>query len=280
MGVHATVLDDVVEHADHARLARLSQGLRELPPDWAYGDPLRVGQKVVFTGCDPVERTRLESRAESVGVRVIGAVSKRVAMLVTDGTSDGTKAAEANRLGVRIVKPEELSSLLDYLQPARLPRHAAALTLRSDIAVANSNGVRTLSDQVVSPDRGEQPARQPGRYPSMGKGKRILGGRTWTYRLDRHRGVRRPVKDSTRLWPRRCKYSFDCGRILPTRGCRPARPAAAPPPVVTEHIPGVRSPKQCDIAQVGALDGWTSVPAASPGMQPGRAAYRRSTRLR
>jgi DNA polymerase-3 subunit epsilon len=89
LGVHATVLDDVVEHAERARLARLSQGLKGLPPDWAYGEPLCVGQKVVFTGCDPVERTRLERRAESLGVRVIGAVSRRVAMLVTDGTFDG-----------------------------------------------------------------------------------------------------------------------------------------------------------------------------------------------
>src|SRR5437773_187066 len=54
-----------------------------------------------------------------------------------------------------------LSTLLDYLQPARLPRHAAALTLRPDSTVANSNGSRTLSDQVVSPNSGEQPRDNP-----------------------------------------------------------------------------------------------------------------------
>jgi DNA polymerase-3 subunit epsilon len=161
LGVHATVLEDVVEHAERARLARLSQGLRELPADWAHGDPLRVGQKVVFTGCDPDERTQLESRAERLGVRVIGAVSKRVAMLVTDGTFDGTKAADANRLGIRVVTPSEFSTLLDYLQPARLPRHAAALTLPSDSTVANSNGSRTLPNQVASPNGGEPPRDNP-----------------------------------------------------------------------------------------------------------------------
>jgi DNA polymerase III subunit epsilon len=92
-------------------------------------------------------------------VRVIG--SKRIAMLVTDGTFDGSKAAEANRLGVRVVKPDDFSTFLDYLQPARLPRHAAALTLRSEIAVASSNGPHTLSDEVVSANHGEQPRDNP-----------------------------------------------------------------------------------------------------------------------
>jgi DNA polymerase-3 subunit epsilon len=116
----------LLDHADDARAARMSEGITPLPDDWPLGEPLRVGDKIVFTGCDDAQRERLEKRAERLGVRVAGNVSRFTAMLVTDGSFDGTKAAKARELGTRVVHPDTLGVLLDYLQPA-VPRKPAVL---------------------------------------------------------------------------------------------------------------------------------------------------------
>ncbi|MER7556889.1 exonuclease domain-containing protein [Nocardioides sp. NPDC126508] len=121
LDVNPRVLPALLDHAEHARNQRLSVGLRELPEDWPYGDPVRVGDKVAFTGCDDQVRAGLEERSESLGVRVIGSVSPNVTILITDGGFDGTKAARARELGTRTVHPRQYGVLLDYLQPS-LPR--------------------------------------------------------------------------------------------------------------------------------------------------------------
>lgn len=108
----------VLEKADAARRARLSTDLGPLPTDWNLGDPLRVGDKVVFTGCEEIQRERLERRAEELGVRVIGSVSRLTVMLVTDGSFSGGKAERARELGTRTVHPNEFDVLLRHLQPS------------------------------------------------------------------------------------------------------------------------------------------------------------------
>ncbi|RYF54952.1 MAG: hypothetical protein EOO27_22360, partial [Comamonadaceae bacterium] len=110
----------LIAEADAARAARLSADLRELPADWTLGDPLRVGDKVVFTGFDgrESERTRLENRTRELGVRVLGNVSGLTAMLVSDGSFAGGKLARAQELGTRIVDPATYAILLEHLQPA------------------------------------------------------------------------------------------------------------------------------------------------------------------
>ena len=107
-----------LDHAEDARNARLSAGLQPLPTGWPHRDPLRVGDKVVFTGCDEQLRQRLERRAEELGVRVLNAVSRKTAMLVTDGGFVGTKAEAARQLSIRTVHPEVFDVLLRHLQPA------------------------------------------------------------------------------------------------------------------------------------------------------------------
>jgi DNA polymerase-3 subunit epsilon len=118
LDVDTDEIDRLLDIAERARATRLSANLQPLPADWAHGEPLRVGDKVVFTGCDPDEREQLEDRAEALGVRVISSVSARVAMLVTDGSFSGTKAAAAARIGLRTVDPATFATLLDHLQPA------------------------------------------------------------------------------------------------------------------------------------------------------------------
>lgn len=123
LDVPERALAELISHADAARTARKSAGLKPLPADWALGDPLCVGDKVAFTGCDERQRARLEKRAEKLGVRVMNNVSRLTAMLVTDGAMDGTKLAKANEVGTRIVHPDTFETLLTYLQPA-LPTEA------------------------------------------------------------------------------------------------------------------------------------------------------------
>jgi DNA polymerase-3 subunit epsilon len=108
----------LLDAAETARHERLSASLQPLPNDWTLGEPLRVGDKVVFTGCDDLLRERLEQRAEALGVRVMSSVNVRTAMLVTDGSFEGGKAADAAAVGTRTVTPEAFEALLRHLQPA------------------------------------------------------------------------------------------------------------------------------------------------------------------
>lgn len=119
LAVPETTLHALLERAEAARNARLSANLHPLPPDWTLGEPLHVGDKVVFTGCDDSLRDELEQQAQTLGVRVMSAVNARTAMLISDGSFHGTKADEADRLGTRVVTPEIFDVLLKHLQPAK-----------------------------------------------------------------------------------------------------------------------------------------------------------------
>jgi DNA polymerase III subunit epsilon len=107
-----------LEEAEAARTARLGAGLRPPPPDWPHGEPLRVGDKVAFTGGEEQLRAHQERRAATLGLRVMENVSRHTALLVTDGAFRGTKAEAAGRLGTRTVRPHDFEVLLRHLQPA------------------------------------------------------------------------------------------------------------------------------------------------------------------
>jgi DNA polymerase III subunit epsilon len=108
----------VLDRADAARNNRLAANLSPLPSGWTHGEPLRVGDKVAFTGCDEKQRAELEQRATSLGVRVMNNVSKFTVMLVMDGSFSGGKHARALELGTRTEHPDVFAELLQYLQPA------------------------------------------------------------------------------------------------------------------------------------------------------------------
>jgi DNA polymerase-3 subunit epsilon len=119
LAVPTSAVKDVLTRAEAARDARLSAKLKPLPLDWPHGEPLRVGDKVAFTGCDDNQRDRLERRAEKLGVRVMSNVSKKTAMLITDDSFSGGKHARAIEVGTRIVHPDVFDILVKHLQPAR-----------------------------------------------------------------------------------------------------------------------------------------------------------------
>ncbi|MCD5355216.1 Lsr2 family DNA-binding protein [Kineosporia mesophila] len=118
LGVGRPLVEEILATAEKARRARESADLKDLPQNWALGEPLRVGDRVVFTGGDPEAREQLETRSQRLGVRVVGTVSETTALLISDDTVDGTRAARAREVGTRQVTPDEYALLLDHLQPA------------------------------------------------------------------------------------------------------------------------------------------------------------------
>jgi len=118
LGLSSKIVTEIIKEAKADRVQTLSKNLLVLPSSWKLGDPLRVGQKVVFTGCDPEHRARLESESTKNGVTIQSKVSLKTTFLVTDGSYVGNKANDAAAMGVRVVTPDEYELLLKYLQPA------------------------------------------------------------------------------------------------------------------------------------------------------------------
>ena len=164
IGQLATLLDvtdvmvkDLLSGAELARLQKLSASLKALPDDWPLGEPLCVGQRVAFTGCDFDQRDALEARAAAVGVSVTSNVSRRTAMLVTDGSYDGQKAEAAAAFGTRVVHPDDFEVLLEYIQPLHTPTPAT----RAEAASGHRTGKVVASTAPLAPcgaDRVDRPA--------------------------------------------------------------------------------------------------------------------------
>ncbi|WP_406831685.1 exonuclease domain-containing protein [Pedococcus sp. KACC 23699] len=121
LGQPISTVKDLLDGEEEARLASLSTGLAPLPDIWAHGEPLRVGQRIAFTGCDDAERDLLEQAASQAGVRVLNNVSRRTALLVTDGSFQGGKAEAAAQLGTRLVTPQDFATMLRHIQPHQAP---------------------------------------------------------------------------------------------------------------------------------------------------------------
>jgi len=118
LGLSAKIVAEIIKEAKEDRAKSLSKNLLTLPGSWKLGEPLRVGQKVVFTGCDPEQREKLETESKKNGIAISSKVSAKTSFLITDGSYVGNKANDAAAIGVRVVTPDEYELLLKYLQPA------------------------------------------------------------------------------------------------------------------------------------------------------------------
>jgi DNA polymerase-3 subunit epsilon len=118
LGLNSRLVTEIIKAAKEERSQSLSKNLLELPSSWKLGEPLRVGQKVVFTGCDPQHRAKLEVESKKNGITISSKVSAKTVFLITDGSYVGNKANDAAALGVRVVTPDEYELLLKYVQPA------------------------------------------------------------------------------------------------------------------------------------------------------------------
>jgi len=120
LGFDEAKAKEVLDRVEDSRTEKLSSRAKELPDNWALGPPIRVGERVAFTGCNDFDRFGLERKATRKGLRVTGTVSKKTNLLISDGTVQGNKTKAAEEFGVRVVHPTAFVDLLTYIQPAEL----------------------------------------------------------------------------------------------------------------------------------------------------------------
>jgi len=129
LGFTDDIVRAVLDEARAALVEERSKNCKPLPNLWQYGEPLRIGDGVTFTGCDDLVRARLEGQAQAAGLRVTGVVSRKTRVLVTDGVDPHTTKAEAAReFNTRVVTPDVFAHLIVYIQPAYVEMKTATGT--------------------------------------------------------------------------------------------------------------------------------------------------------
>jgi len=167
LGFPDRIVKEVLDAAHAALSEERARNCRPLPEPWQYGEPLRIGQRVVFTGCDNLERARLEGRAQAAGLLVTGWVSPKTAILITDGANPDTeKAIAARGLGTRTVTPAQFAGMVAHVQPAAMPVDTTgaprANVTRNIQKTATAAAKSTSSLSTVTPGAIRSWARQQG----------------------------------------------------------------------------------------------------------------------
>ncbi|WP_406081273.1 exonuclease domain-containing protein [Micromonospora sp. NBC_00858] len=146
------IVKAVLDEARTALAEQRGKGCLPLPDSWLHGEPLRIGEGVAFTGCDELLRARLEGRAQAAGLRVTGSVSRKTAVLVTDGVDPyTTKAQAAREFKTRIVTPEVFAELVHYVQPAKTEAatRTPAITVPSPTPATTARMAATTTDSTL-----------------------------------------------------------------------------------------------------------------------------------
>lgn len=111
--VLALSLSDTLANAEErASIARLVAHLEVLPPEARATSSPVAGLTVVFTGTlEKMTRAEAKARAEALGAKVAGSVSAKTDLLVA-GPGAGSKAKDAERLGVKMIDEDEWLALI------------------------------------------------------------------------------------------------------------------------------------------------------------------------
>ncbi len=114
-GIGAAVAEDVLaffgEPHNRDALDDLAAVLSIAAVEAPASDSSVAGKTIVFTGTlETMTRAEAKSRAESLGAKVAGSVSKKTDFVVV-GAAAGSKAKKAEGLGVTILSEEEWRAL-------------------------------------------------------------------------------------------------------------------------------------------------------------------------
>jgi DNA ligase (NAD+) len=104
--------DTLANGEERASIARLVAHLDVLPPEARATESPVAGLTVVFTGSlEKMTRAEAKARAEALGAKVAGSVSAKTDLLVA-GPGAGSKAKDAERLGVKMIDEDEWLALI------------------------------------------------------------------------------------------------------------------------------------------------------------------------
>ena len=111
--VLALSLSDTLANAEErASIERLVAHLDVQPPEARATDSPVAGLTVVFTGTlEKMTRAEAKARAEALGAKVAGSVSAKTDLLVA-GPGAGSKAKDAERLGVKMIDEDGWLALI------------------------------------------------------------------------------------------------------------------------------------------------------------------------
>jgi DNA ligase (NAD+) len=104
--------DTLANPEERASIERLVAHLEVLPPEARATESPVAGLTVVFTGTlEKMTRAEAKARAEALGAKVAGSVSAKTDLLVA-GPGAGSKAKEAERLGVKMIDEDGWLALI------------------------------------------------------------------------------------------------------------------------------------------------------------------------
>ncbi len=107
-----TIIDFYAEPHNREALERLAAHLTIIDAEAVASDSPVAGKTVVFTGSlEKMSRSEAKARAESLGAKVSGSVSKKTDYLVA-GPGAGTKLKKASELGVTVLSEDEWLELI------------------------------------------------------------------------------------------------------------------------------------------------------------------------